>query len=503
MRISEALQWVAPIVALLQSSHASITSGTRTMASLDHNNVEIFPIPSEVLKSTAFRVEVHALGNSTRSAHVVELFQTPVHEINTTTGRTQVHQVSVGILDFDGSIKLSITPDVNTFPTINTVRVRPLSYHINATINERTVEITLEEPKDLMIEINGDIFNALHLFTGSLSGVPSPAANSTLIRRYDAGFHVLNETVKVLSGETIYLEPGAVVKGDFVFQNISNAAIIGRGVLYQAGSILIESSEDIRVEGVTVLNPLHYSLTLGMANNVFVSQFRSISGVKWGDGIDVFCSSNVVLEKLFMRNSDDCIALYQHRWGYIGDSHNITVRDSALWADVAHPIHIGLHGNSVDPETMEGVNISNIDILDHREAQIDYMGCIAINCGDENLITNVSIDNIRIEDFRMGMLFNIKVFFNAKYNTSPGRGIKNIRIKDVSYDGQGEIMSLLSGYNETRSADFIDFQGLVVNGKEIWDGMAKPGWYQTADSLPMFVGSFVNNLTWSQGKVSE
>ncbi len=83
-----------------------------------------------------------------------------------------------------------------------------------------------------------------------------------------------------------------------------------------------------------------------------------------------FCSKDVLVERVFMRNSDDCIALYQHRWNYYGDSGNITIRDSSLWADVAHPINIGTHGNSEDPETMDGVTIQNIDILDHREPQM-------------------------------------------------------------------------------------------------------------------------------------
>lgn len=489
-------------IALCLSSAVQASATPRTDALSSNKTLNVFPVPENVTKSTTFHVKARSVHGSSKSGwQNVDLYQTPLHEINTTTGRAQVHQTSVALFDFSEGVELLIEPNSAVFQTVEAVRVRPLSYDISATASNGKIKLALKTPRNLVIEVNGDVFNVLHLFLGHTDDEASqaPPPQNSLTRVYGPGYHEMRETVKVKSGETVYLAPGAVIKGGFLFQNVTDAAIIGRGIITRGESIKVESSSNIRINGVTILNPQHYSITLGMANNVHVSNFRSISGVQWGDGIDVFCSTNIVLEKLFMRNSDDCIALYQHRWGYIGDSKNITVRDSSLWADVAHPIHLGIHGNTAHPETMEGVTLSNIDILDHREAQVDYTGCVAINCGDANLIKDVLIEDTRIENFRMGMLFNFKVFFNPKYNTSPGRGIRNVTVKNVSYNGDGEIMSLISGYNETNTVEFVDFQGLTKNGKAIWDGMAKPGWYQTSDFLPMFVGPHVKNLTWSEG----
>ena len=91
------------------------------------------------------------------------------------------------------------------------------------------------------------------------------------------------------------------------------------------------------------------------------------------------------------------------------------MQNSTLWADVAHPIFIGIHGNVENPEILENLNYINIDILDHKEKQLDYQGCLAINAGDNNLIRNVRFENIRIEDFRQGQLVNLRIFFNEKY----------------------------------------------------------------------------------------
>ena len=117
---------------------------------------------------------------------------------------------------------------------------------------------------------------------------------------------------------------------------------------------------------------------------------------------------------------------------------------------MAHPIFIGIHGNTKNPEVLENLNYINIDILDHKEKQLDYQGCLAINAGDNNLIRNVRFENIRIEDFRQGQLVNLRIFFNEKYCTAPGRGIEDILFKDISYTGENAEVSMIIGYDKER-----------------------------------------------------
>lgn len=40
------------------------------------------------------------------------------------------------------------------------------------------------------------------------------------------------------------------------------------------------------------------------------------------------------------------MAIYAHRWDYYGDTRDIAVKNSTLWADVARPINVGTHGNT-------------------------------------------------------------------------------------------------------------------------------------------------------------
>jgi hypothetical protein len=177
------------------------------------------------------------------------------------------------------------------------------------------------------------------------------------------------------------------------------------------------------------------------------------------------------------------------------------MKNSTLWADVAHPILIGTHGSTSNKDTLQNLTYRNLDILDHNETQIDYQGCMAINAGDNNLIKNVRFENIRVEDFRKGQLLNVRVFFNAKYCTSPGRGITDVAFTNITYNGHNAAMSIIDGYNEERTVKNILFENFSVNGKVFFDTMKeKPSWYKTGDLAGIFIGNHVENVVFKKSQ---
>jgi hypothetical protein len=163
---------------------------------------------------------------------------------------------------------------------------------------------------------------------------------------------------------------------------------------------------------------------------------------------------------------------------------------------VAHPINIGTHGNTADPEVLENLTISNVDILDHREPQKWYQGAIALNPGDSNLVRNVRIENVRVEDFRWGQFLHLRVAYNKSYNTSAGRGIEGVYVKNLTYTGKNAETAMMLGYDEARGIKDVTFQNLVVNGTVMASTMRKPGWFTVADMVNMHVNEHVTNLRW-------
>jgi hypothetical protein len=174
------------------------------------------------------------------------------------------------------------------------------------------------------------------------------------------------------------------------------------------------------------------------------------------------------------------------------------VQHSTLWADVAHPIMMGTHGNP-EPgksEVLENISFKNIDILNHDEPQLDYQGCMTINVSDENLARNICFEDIRVDDFERGQLFNLRVTFNKKYALAPGRGIENVLFKNISYQGENANISILEGYSENRNIQNIVFDNLKINGVTFSSNLKKPGYMKYSDFARIYEGLFVSGIVF-------
>jgi hypothetical protein len=466
---------------------AGTASADDTPASTD--KLVVYPIPSGVPTNSSYTVKARKPGGEWQT---VPVYRARAKQIDANTGSGPVFNSSVATFDFEGTVEVAVTSSKGA---IGSARIRPLSYDIDFTVDGATVSFTLTEPRNLSIEIDGDLFNNVQLHANPIeTNAPDPDDPDVIY--FGPGLHkTTDNVVKVPSGKTVYLAGGAVLTSRVEFVNVENARLVGRGVLYNSPSgVLLQYSKNIEIDGITVLNPSSgYACTVGQSQQVTIRNLHSYSHGQWGDGIDVFCSEDVLVEGVWMRNSDDCIAIYAHRWDYYGDCRNITVRNSTLWADVAHPINVGTHGNTDKPETIENLVFSDIDILDHREPQMDYQGCIALNPGDSNLVRNVRAQDIRVEDFRWGQLINMRVMYNKTYNTSVGRGIDGVFIRNLTYTGTHANPSIMVGYDVDHAIKNVTFQNLVINGKVIGTGTRKPGWYKFTDVMPAYANEHVIN----------
>ncbi|KAM6515682.1 hypothetical protein FALCPG4_013898 [Fusarium falciforme] len=442
------------------------------------NNIITYPIPSGVQNSTAFEVKVRTPGGKWKDLAV---YRPTLTEINPTTTSRSYYQSSMVYFDFNGTVEIAATW-AKERP--QEVRVRPDSYGIKAQKSDRSVRFTLDRPRDVVLQINGEIFDVLHIFTNP-PPADEPSPDDPDVIYYGPGFHSVSGKIQVPSGKTLYIAGGSVVSVEAIeFTNATNAAVRGRGVLTypRSGNIFVTRSQNVVIEGLIGLNFMARTFE---ATDVDIKNWRSFSSVQ-----------NILIDSVFVRSADDSVAIYNHRDAWYGDVKNITIQNSSLWADVAHPINVGSHGNTANPETASDITIRNVDILDHREKQMLYQGTIALNAGDSNLLEDILIEDVRVENFRLGQLLNFRVMFNEKYNTSPGRGIRNVVVRNLNYNGEGSITSLFSGYDTERTISNVTFYNLTVNGQVITDSMRKPSWYLTTDFIPLHVNDHVHNLTF-------
>ncbi|MGN6178724.1 MAG: glycosyl hydrolase family 28 protein [Mucilaginibacter sp.] len=417
---------------------------------------------------------------------------------------------------FDCSGNVNVRVKVN-YSNVRTAIVRPASYGIVPRIRGNFIEFSMKPSQYISLEVNGDIFQNLQLFSNVIEK-DRPKAGDPNVIYFGPGVHNIGR-MEVPANKTVYIAGGAIVEGGFIMDHVKNINIRGRGILTQYivrpdqnlsearplshgerdDQMLIQYSENVNVSGIIEV-PKGYSVMVGQSKQISISDFKSFSALGNADGIDIFCSSSVAINRIFMRNSDDCIAIYGHRWHYYGNTNNITIDNATLWADVAHPVLIGTHGDTSHPDTLQNIGFHNLVILDQHENQLDYQGCMAINAGDSNLIRNISFENVEVGNIRKGQLFNLRVMFNRKYNTSPGRGIVHIRFKNVSYTGSRANMSVISGYDDLRTVKDVVFENLKINGTLIYDKMTtKPGFYKTGDMANIFIGEHTEGINFITG----
>lgn len=452
-----------------------ICSGTNIFS----QSLVTYPVPQAV---------VYSMHNDDYTVRVKEPGKQwqDLYEYNVKVDMDKPQDASMVYFDFSGQVEVCVRKNNGAF---NKVNIRPASAGIVPLVKDGLVYLKISKPCKISIEFDGDRLHNLHLFANEIEKNRPDSSGSNVIY-FGPGLHKPDSLSKgqffIPSGKTVYIHGSAILRGKLVCENVKDVKIIGRGIIDQPQEgCLIAYSNNVLLEGINFINPVHYTVLGGQSTNITIRNIKSFSSRGWSDGIDMMSCSNVMIDDVFMRNSDDCIAIYGHRWNYRGSGRNYLITNSTLWADIAHPINIGTHGNTTYVgDTLENIVFRNIDILEHDEDDPEYEGCMALSVGDHNLVRNITFENIRVADFQEGKLLSLRLFFNKKYNTGPGRGIENIYFKNIHYTGANLAQSVIKGYDAAHAVKGIVFENLVINGKKI----------TKATDADISIGSFVSDV---------
>lgn len=444
-------------------------------------NIPHWPQDNTLERSTDYEVSVRAPGGDWQ----------PVEVLTCQVNLAKRSKASFAEFDMNGTVEVRVKSNLANVEMLKQpdVVVRPQSRGIKCSCPDVwTVQFTLHKPEYLSVEFGGDRRNNLHLFANPLLTERHTADEPQTINwasgknaqdvflkdarliYFGPGVHkpkdLPGEDIKIPSNCTVYLAPGAVVKARLIVDRAENVRIIGRGIIdHPLRGIEITFSKNVLVDGPTVLNPRHYTVFGGQSEGVTIRNLKAFSCMSWSDGIDLMCCRDVTVEDVFLRNSDDCIALYNHRWWYWGGTENINVRRATLWADVAHPVNIGSHGDdrSEKGETLHDVNMTDCDILYARtNAALNF------SCGDKNTVSDVTFRDIRVERVDSTALVGIAVVFGAKYNRAPGNGIDRITFENVSFTGDENQLkpSFIRHYDAAHGVGNVRFDRVTVNGRK-------------------------------------
>lgn len=259
---------------------------------------------------------------------------------------------------------------VGSARSLSGLSVAPAKYGIcPKRMSDREVAFTAERPFHLSFEANGR-HGALLLFADE--PMPAPPQSPDVVY-FGSGEHV-RETVDLHSGQTLFLDEGAVLCAR-VSAAGENIAICGRGTISGArfgrfkgprglGFLWLHNATNVTVRGIAITAPNKWSVAVKECDNVVFDDVRVLgSNMINDDGIDVVNSRNVTIRRSFIRTQDDNICAKGICDPTVGPSppvENVRVEGCELWCDAANVFRFGFE---CDASYMKGIVVRDLDVL--------------------------------------------------------------------------------------------------------------------------------------------
>ncbi|GAA0878741.1 hypothetical protein GCM10009119_17090 [Algoriphagus jejuensis] len=456
-----------------------------------NQKVKVYPAPEGIELSKAFQVEVEGQKVPVYKTKVPSA--TPVPRLKPTG---EFGFASVASFDMNGEVSVSVT-----YPEqVEAVKILPSSYGIKAVIEGDKITFQVNQPGHLTVEVNGDWHEALHISANPFEeNIPDPEDPNLIY--FGPGVHdVTNVTIK--DGQTIYIAGGAYIrcgvaeneeeieirgalrkKPTFILQG-KNVSIRGRGIIDQATvpkkerryTILAQRSENVTIEGITIFDPSHWTIPIQSSDKVKVDNIKIIGWRGNADGVDITSSRDVLVENCFMRTFDDAVVIKSFE-GY-GEVKNIHTRKCVVWNELAHALSIGAEVH----ENISNVLFEDCDVIHDvgRETALRVYHC------DDAVISDVTFDNIRIEEARR--LISCWIGKTRWTETEERGNIRNVTFRNIvatsapidttltgfqdgtdwkPYIIRDHASVELIGFDEGHLIDGVVFDNVLLDGKQL------------------------------------
>ncbi|WP_156400888.1 glycosyl hydrolase family 28 protein [Caulobacter sp. Root342] len=443
------------------------------------DTLRTYPVPSALLYSAHnddFTVRVRTPGGEWRDLYEYRL------QVDTDTKQN----ASMVYFDFEGTVELEVMKNNGKFEQVS---VAPLSSKVKPERNGAILRMTLRAPERFSLQFDDDRLHNLHIIAGR---PPSPLPSGDDVVYFGPGLHTPPpglDYFPVKSGQRVYLEGGAVLKGAFELNGVTDVQISGRGLLWDPGrGIDLDKTSHVEVSDLILVNSDRKDaarvMNIRNSQDVSVHDLTGFTSGKWSDGINISTSQHVKVQDSYLRVSDDAVVVYAVADCPIcrqkaaetgvpdrnppGDTTDIEIRNMRLWVDVAHALYIGHFGDNGDPRTIRNVSFDNIDVANLDEDDPDWEGVMAIYSGDSTLIRDVTFSNIRVDRIEEGKLINIVAGNNPRYNKAPGRGIDGVTLRNITFTGDGlPSQSIIRGLSPQTEVKNVAIENLRIGARPI------------------------------------
>lgn len=407
--------------------------------------------------------------------------------------------------DFEGRVEVKVT--INGASALSDVTVRPLEYGIEPAVSGNEITFTLEYSANYTLEYNdGNVTdaadNCLHIFANPIEEDPITEDNVPEDTIYIGPGVYSASAIPLESGQTLYLAGGAYVYGQIRAESLENITIRGRGIL--CGEIYdrtreseytlpieLQKCSDVSIEGISILDPAGWAITLYFCDNVTIDNVKIITARANGDGISVQSCSDITVTGGFVRTWDDSLVVKNSDNGSTSD---ITFDGVTVWTDLAQSCEVGYETYG---ESMTNITFNNITILhNYHKAALSIHNC------DQADISGVTYSNITLEDGQMlgdnrsdgdsDYFIDMTIAYNESWTQSGGlRGtISDVLIENVKVLSLADTcVCRIYGEGTTSMIDGVTIRNVVIEGEKI----------TSADDLKLSTNNYAKNVTVSAG----
>lgn len=411
------------------------------------------------------------------------VYDTRVNHLRSFTYSAPDTYNQVVVFDFEGRVNIEI--EVKNENTLSDVVVRPLSYNIQPEVVGNKISFSIDYSSNYVVEYATQSSpvasnNALHIFANPLEGddklTPEDANDKTIY----VGPGVWMASAIPVNGDdtTIYLAGGAVVYGQIRAKGVKNLTIKGRGII--SGSfydrnkaseytlpIELQECENVIIDGITILDPAGWAVTLKKCKDVTVNNIKIITARANGDGISVQASTNVEVNGGFVRTWDDSLVVKNVE---NSSTSNIKFNGVTVWTDLAQSMEVGYE--TYGP-SMKDITFENITVLHNFHKAV-----ISLHNADNAVIENVTYKNITVEDGQMkgdnqndeenDFLIDMTIAFNQEWSKSGAiRGsVRNITIDNVKVLSLADsIICRMFGEGDSSKIEHVNISNIQIEGK--------------------------------------
>ena len=429
----------------------------------------------------------------------------------------QTELVNFLSMESDEEIELKILPRV---PSLG-VRIRPRDLEAKAQFSaDGTITVRVNGAAQFTVEPYGRS-RALHVFIDPVAGY-SVEKNDPSVLYFGAGEHDVGE-LYLQSGQTLFIDEGAVVYATVYALHAENVRILGRGILdnsknkevilYNANAegndeavsnakreftVNFLCCKNVLVDGITIRHSLIYNVDCMSCENIHFNNIKVIGCWRFNsDGVHFANCVNGSLTNSFLRTYDDSVCVRgfaNYEYDRFLDNEredalsfvcrDILVKNCVVWNDWGKNLQVGTetHANEITNVRFEDCKLIHssgkaLTIWLVDDARIhdvtfentlveydDYMIPMTIQKADDDPFVN-SYD----ADYG-GNLVEFKISWHHEYSLvaedALGR-ISAVTVRDLKLFSVQKPVFKFIGYAENSGIEHVDFDGVYWNGEPI------------------------------------